>query len=349
MKKFIWRTAAFAFPVLMIMIGINGTAAYIKSRGVTERRMADNIAQGYYVTNLAKYDDRLFQKFLIERMDSLPEEIVLGSSRSMQITHQFAVYDKFYNSSLFGAYVDEIAAVYDLYERRGAPLKRVVIGIDPWIFRGDRDREYMTLEQEYKEISARLQVSVLRRSSCWRYVDRLISPSRIGESLRFLAQVIRPDSELFVATLDSLNTGATEYSDGSYSVTEAERKVSREELTVFDVNRHLGHNFTHLSEDEQRFFKKFVLYLKNKGIEVVLVFAPYHPVVWDYVPQADSMVIKTERVVRKFAEENGIEVIGTYDPSVYGLDVTAFINGGHPKKEVFEYLFSENSPGNPNF
>lgn len=329
--------------MLVLIVSVNGTADYMSDKGETERRMVSILAGGgAYVTGLGKYNDRLFQKLMVEeRMDSLPEEIVLGSSRAMQITHEFSRYDRFYNCALFGGYLDDMVAVYGLYEEADAPLKRVVIGIDPWIFKGDKVREYKTLTGQYKNMAVKIGVTVPAGCPVWDKAGRLVSVSRVGESLRNILSHLRQEPGVFAATQDSLNTGATEYPDGSYSVTEAERNATREELTHFDVNRHLSKDFTQLSEYEQELFRKFIYYLKNKGIEVVLVFAPYHPVVWDRVKMSDRMVLETERVVRKLAAENHIEVLGTYDPTIYGLDVMAFINGGHPKKEVFYYVYGK--------
>lgn len=329
-------------PGLVLVLSVNGAADYLNNRGETERRMVRIIVGGSYVTGLDKYNDRLFQKLMVEEgMDNLPEEIVLGSSRAMQITHEFSHYDRFYNSALFGGYLDDMVAVYGLYEEAGAPLKRVVIGIDPWIFRGEKVREYRTLAGQYRSMAAKIGVLAPRSCTFWDEAGGLVCVSRVGESFRNILRYLRPEAGMFVATRDSLNTGATEYPDGSYSVTEAERNASREELTHFDVNRHLDKNFTQLSKYEQELFMKFVGYLKNKGIEVVLVFAPYHPVVWERVKISDRMVLETERVVREFAAESNIEVLGTYDPTVYDLDVMAFINGGHPKKEVFYHVYGE--------
>lgn len=330
-----------AFPVLMVTAGINGTADYMKNCGRTEWRMANIIAGGSYVTGLAKYNDRLFLKALIGQMDSLPQEVVLGSSRVMQITHEFAKYGRFYNSAVFGAQLEDIVGVYGLYEMNGAPLERVIIGIDPWIFRGDSGREYETLNEQFRAICVKIGIPVPLELPLWSRFDKLVSVSKVRESLGYISTMVWSDAGQFVPTKDSLNIGATEYSDGSYSVSEAERNVSREELTHFDMNAHLNKGFTRLSDYQQELFRKFVLYLKGRNMEVVLLFVPYHPLVWERVRVSDRMVLETERVVRKFAADNNIQVLGTYDPAVYKLDVMSFLNGGHPKKEVFDYVFGE--------
>lgn len=51
------------------------------------------------------------------------------------------------------------------------------------------------------------------------------------------------------------------------------------------------------------------------------------------------MTLETEYVVREFATQNQIEVKGSYNPAVYDLDVQHFLNGGHPKRDVFYPIF----------
>lgn len=311
--------------------------------GVIEQQMCDNILQGKYVTNLIKYNDRLFQRLMIAQMDSLPCEIVLGSSRAMQITNEFATLHPFYNSAVFGGVLEDIMGVYNMYETHKAPIKRIIIGVDPWIFKEDKTLiESYTLEDDYKEMCHKIGSDSYVTNSLLGYVNQLSNISMLKSTMiGIVKQKIFPDRTLFKPTTDSLNIGETEYTDGAYSVSQQEREQSREKLLNIDVNHHLNHNFTILNQAKIDQFEKFIHYIKTQGKEVILVFAPYHPLVWEQVSTKDPMVIETYNHVTNFAAKNKIEVAGSYDPNIFDFDVIDFINGGHPKKQVFYKILNK--------
>ncbi len=90
MKKFIRKVVITSFPIVIILIGVNyfGDAAKLFDSEY-EKMMAAIVLNGNYVTNITDYDERIFQKELINGMNNSPEVLVIGSSRTMLINSRF--------------------------------------------------------------------------------------------------------------------------------------------------------------------------------------------------------------------------------------------------------------------
>lgn len=344
MKKFLIKTLLITLPILTIVITINIYSKHQDCNGLVEQKMVNTIKSGYNVTNLSKYNDRMFQKLMIEQMDTLPEQIVLGSSRAMQITHNYKSYEHFYNSAVFGGYLEDMLALYAIYEANQAPLKNIIIGIDPWIFKGDENKAGGTLYDRYDYMCSVLQIEIPNKVS--HKISILTDYLSLSNIWPTIQTMVSNKNKLFTPTMDSLCIGETEYIDGSYSVTKDEREASRSELTHIDISHHINKNFIQLNLKEIEIFEKFTLHLQNKGLNITFVFAPIHPVVWQKVLIDDKMVIATEKLVKDFATKHQMEVMGTFDPTIYGFDVMDFINGGHPKRQVFDSIIIWNGSVN---
>ena len=92
-KGFTKDTVKFCLKILYFLPFIILIAAFnylvdpanIFAGGKSERKMAEYIGNGYNVYHNANYDERITQKFIIEKNKDHPEIIVIGSSRSMGI------------------------------------------------------------------------------------------------------------------------------------------------------------------------------------------------------------------------------------------------------------------------
>lgn len=345
MRKFLIKTVLFVIPILLFITGVNSYSWHKYNTGDVEREMVKNILNDKYITNLAQYNDRLFQKLIVEQKDSLPREIVLGSSRSMQLTHEFATLKPFYNSSVYGGQINDMLAIYNIYEENNAPIERIILNVDPWIFKED-DIVFSCsypLQDQYFKMCEEIGTKPRYRIGGIDILIHLISLKEFFSSLRSLyrpAGAYEAGAVLFKPTTDSLGSGETEYLDGSYSVFEQERNHTREELLAIDADYHINKKFTAFNQSQVREFENFVLYLKNKGVHVVLLFAPFHPLVYERSLTKDKMSLKTERYVKTFAANNNIETLGSYNPHLYNLEVIEFLNGGHPKKTAFYSIFN---------
>ena len=114
MKSFFIKILLLCFSVFATIIPINYFVdpANIFGNGAYEKGISDYLIQGYHVVNIMNYDERLLQKFYIESLKNGPKTIVLGSSRSMQLSSRL-LSQQVINNGVSGASVEDLLAIYN--------------------------------------------------------------------------------------------------------------------------------------------------------------------------------------------------------------------------------------------
>ena len=135
MKKFIVKTSLSSFVIIFFLIITNylGDNAKLYSKGY-ENKIAKILIDGYNVTNINNYDERILQREWINQLGKSPDIVVLGSSRSMMIREKDFENTKLMNNTVSGASIQDLIAIYQLYKTKNLLPKTFVIGLDPWIF-----------------------------------------------------------------------------------------------------------------------------------------------------------------------------------------------------------------------
>jgi hypothetical protein len=74
------------------------------------------------------------------------------------------------------------------------------------------------------------------------------------------------------------------------------------------------------------------VYLKANGTRVILVLIPFHPIMFEDLKSHPEFrqVLLEESYFREFAREQGISLLGAYDPGAVGCSGTEFFDGLHP-------------------
>lgn len=74
--------------------------------------------------------------------------------------------------------------------------------------------------------------------------------------------------------------------------------------------------------------------LKERGVQIVIVLNPYHPHVWKCVSAMTCDAMQTvEPAVRELAQRQGLRVVGSYNPAVFGFAETDFRDDAHLSKD----------------
>jgi len=85
-------------------------------------------------------------------------------------------------------------------------------------------------------------------------------------------------------------------------------------------------------------FQDFINYLVQQKHEVQILLVPVHPLVYQ---SAKTALMKMEKEVRQMAYNDGIKVMGSYDPSTFALTDADFLDGTHPKVYIYSKLLGE--------
>jgi len=88
--------------------------------------------------------------------------------------------------------------------------------------------------------------------------------------------------------------------------------------------------------------ESFVSYLKDNDVKVTLVLSPYHPQLYQLMESRKPIFLELERWYRDFADENEIQIIGSYDGRKFGCSGEEFFDGMHPKSSCLNKLFINN-------
>jgi len=352
MRKFLQRLLYYLpIPILIIAINYYVDPANLYNEKY-ESGIADILVQGKNVTNIINCNDELLQKFYIEKMNDCPSAIALGSSRILLISGAHFKEQKFINNGVRGgASLEDVLAIYYLYEKKGCKIQKIVIGLEP-AFLNDNNNQILwkVLQNEYSTILNKIgqfpavDVSIYPPYRYEKYKE-LLSISYLKTSLTFFKDGFHKSS--YRPTNIDINDGYTRRIDGSVSYNNGWRNAPaksveegvRAQIAINQIKT-LG-NFENLSEHYKLIFASFVDYLQKQNIEVEFFFAPYHPILYDYFTKNDAyhMVIDAENYFREYANNHNIKVYGSYDPGKFKLDNSDFMDGVHCKVKAIDKIF----------
>ncbi|GAP71789.1 hypothetical protein SAMD00024442_18_32 [Candidatus Symbiothrix dinenymphae] len=351
MKKFFIRLLFF-IPVPLLIVATNYFVdpANLFREGY-ESGIVDYWLQGYnVVTGIVNYDERSLQRQYIEKMPECPTEIVLGSSRVFLIGQTMTGNDRLMNHGVSGASLEDLMAIYYLYEKKGCnQLHKVLIGLDPWLLNVNHgDTRWKTLKNEYNAFAnillkkgERLQFGA-SWSNFYKYAE-LFSLSYLKSSIAYLRA---PKNPVYKPTKEAINEDATRRMDGSIDYGAAFRNLSKEEIDK-EITKALNHhpiyhmgNFTSLNKDYCLLFSNYIEYLQQKNIEVEFVLAPLHPQVYDYFQKSEyyKIGLDAETYFVNYATKHQITVYGSFNPEKYRLGEFDFYDGFHPKEATIEKI-----------
>lgn len=346
MGRFLNKLALLSIPIFFLLFGVNyfGDPAKLFDSEY-EKQMAKILLNGNFVTNIANYDDRVFQKECINRFTRTPDVIILGSSRTMLISSTYFEGQSFFNNSVVGASIEDFIALFQLYMERNSLPKKIIIGIDPWLLNENNGQSrWKSLEYFYNNYYKKYN-SKSKSYYTYKY-DQLISLSYFQASIKALS---KKESEYSkpILTQKKYNETNTKMTDGSLVYGETFRNASQVVINskmkaYIQGDIYSIEHFGTISNDIWNEFIGFVLDLNDKNITIDFFLTPYAPLVFDKVSKEYPNVIRTEDLINDFAKDNKIEVFGSFNPHKLRFDETYFYDGIHCKeKGIEEILINE--------
>lgn len=337
MQKFINKIIIISLPVLIVLITVNyfGDAARIFDSEY-EKEMAEILMNGSYVTNISNYDERIFQKELINRMNNAPEILVLGSSRTMLINSTYFPNQTFFNNSVSGASIEDIIALFQMYKERSILPNKIIIGIDPWLLNENNGQSrWKSLEYFYNKYNKKTG-SILATNSSYKYSE-LFSLSYFQASIKSLPKLFSGTSRP-IATQEKYNETNTKLSDGSL-VYRADYRNATQNYINSKIEGYIAgniysiENFETISDEIWTEFQNFVSTLRKEHISIEFFLCPYAPIVYDKIAKEYPNVLQSESLIVNFAHDKGIKVHGSFNPYDLRFDEKYFYDGMHCKEK----------------
>jgi hypothetical protein len=118
----------------------------------------------------------------------------------------------------------------------------------------------------------------------------------------------------------------------------AEKKISSPANTI--TLRFLQ-DFANLSHTG--LFEDLVGYLKNNGVDIVLVLLPINPSLYEHLEKSPKgrFILSVEEYLRGVASRHGTQIIGSYDPRPYGFTGKDFFDTIHGHDAVARKVMAE--------
>lgn len=345
MRKFLINTLIFLVPIILVIISVNyfvDPAKIFDKKHINE--IIDIIKNGSYVTNLKNYNERLFQKNYITDISIKHDVVFIGSSRGMLINESFFPNKNFYNHGVSGACIYDIIGIYQLLKQNNKIPKRIIIGIDPWIFNDNHGQIKWRVFQ--KEINTFLNSHALFTFPETYKYQQLFSLSYFQISFshlinkkcgnHFPTPTMKINNKLNTKLLD----GSIDYGYQTYK--RPEQIIKNRIQNELSRSMYRISEFKAVSEQLQTLFTKLIKYMISNDIEVEFYIEPYHPLLYNRVKKQYPLVIKTENLINKIADSNKISVYGSFNPNILNIKGDQFYNGLHCKEDAVRFIIQQN-------
>ncbi|HEY3276406.1 MAG TPA: DUF1574 family protein [Syntrophorhabdaceae bacterium] len=312
---------------------------------------AKALTRGLIVAGFRNMDERQFQELIIENDERKLDTIVLGSSRSMEFRgHLFKkdLNDYFFNHSVSGASLEDHIAIIGIYKnKKGYIPKRIIIGVDPWIFNKNAGQNrWQSIGAYYEAIIKDIygkKIKVVASSSgvkykqlvTWDYtianIKALLMPSKRNRF--YIVETVNTDDSLRASDGSNYYPYKTRFKEQNEVEKDAKAYAKS---PVYSLEK-----FCELSNVQ--LFEDFIQYLQKNGAEVILFLPPYHPVTYDLLVNKNEYKIlaDVEKYLKNYSIHNNLRLIGSYDAKQHKLGNEDFFDGMHSRDVVVERLFSD--------
>ncbi len=345
-KLFVINTLLFSLVLISAIAIFNykfdNFGFFQKNNGILHSAKA--IASKNNVAGLENYDEREFQKLVIENFLEYPETIVLGSSRAMMIKSSMIDPSKFlFNHSVSGASLEDYIAITGIYDNKNILPKKIILGIDPWVFNQNSGASgWKTLSDEYIQMMSKISKKEYLRVP--RNKNKYLQLINFENTKNNVSHLYEP---VTMRIVKSENIDAViKRGDGSI-IYPFKVRFQKDDITRKNAKEYVSkelyclENFKQLSKIKD--FEAFIFYLMRKGVHIEFVLFPYHPIVYDYIEtnRDYSNVLNAEKYLIDFAKRNSLKLYGSYNPYKLQVSSQAFTDGMHGKEAIAEKILTD--------
>ena len=331
--------AAFMAVVVGVNIGVDPANII---RNDYAKQAAEIVAAGDNVTNLLNFDDREFVNQYAQLRKDDVDVLVLGSSRSLQVTKDVTGVDSTFCAGVTGADLRDCIAAYMQFRQNGKTPQQVVICAEYWFLsngnlNGRAKTEMyeqfcqLTGNQPFKTSSQKLDK-----------VKEMVSFSYFQTSLDYLFTEKGDIKLAAVSTAD--NAYPTRRADGSYSYEEEYRNRDIIDIDADAVSsthyNSIDYTFNGVDDQLVKQFEDFIRFIQADGAQVVLQLAPLHPIYYNHMAQGQryAPMLATQDYFYSLQDTLGVQCFGGYNPADFGMVNTDFYDAQHPTAQgIYKY------------
>ncbi|MDR2018372.1 MAG: hypothetical protein LBQ00_05835 [Syntrophobacterales bacterium] len=348
LKRFFAILLALLTLVTFFNIFVDGVGIFSLGSGL--KYMTLSLLNGKMIAGRMSYDEREFQRLVVEQYSARRDMVVIGSSRTMVLRKRFIGGNPdFFNHSVSGAVLQDLFGIVGLYREKGIFPATVILGIDPWMFNKNNGlgKSWRTLDSCYQEITAEIKnlrdggtaqknkTETISKESRFARYAQLINLDYTIQNLEFL----RSGNKLRITDTVEIDDFVRE-PDGSIHFPYGMRRMRMIKDGPSNAMPDIYFkDFKSLYGTGQ--FEGLVHYLNRQEVRVVFFLPPFHGAAYQscFTNSKYGIVPEIETYIRDFAQQNGIAVIGSYNPALYGFKGEDFFDGTHAHETVMKKLF----------
>lgn len=339
--KPLFRLISLLLAFLLVIFTVNFVAdpANIMNQSY-EETLVDILVSGQNAAHVDNMDDRRFLQLYSQARTQPIDTLVLGSSRTMQISPKVTGDKNTMVASVTGSDLRDVINSYFLFEKQGFTPKTVVISLEMWyLSEGNLDNRADV--QEYEHFCASQGLDPIRTSSA--RVNRMknfFSFSYFQSSVDYLIKH-HFHKEVPVPTSEYVEDTPVKRADGTYGYDKAFRERPQEQVDQSAADKeivdHIAAGFVGISKPLCAQLDAFITYLQEQGIQVRLLFSPVHPDYYRFMksrPERYAQAFESETIYRDMAKKHGVGFYGGMDPEPLGVTNADFYDEVHPKEEA---------------
>lgn len=354
--------AALFAPIVLFMMAFNYTVdcSGMFQGDQTLRAIVEMLFAGSNVAGYDQFNERQrdMLELVVEKFDTAPNTVAIGSSRILQMNTELAGLEQgeFFNCGLTGADFLDILGSYYLFEKNGKLPETLIVGVDPWAFNANSvdARSDKTLYAEFLTNCLGIDTPYTAPDAREKWTA-LYSPSYFQDNVSYLrrtgGEIVQPT----VVSGEALYEQSTEVkmADGSilYPIEMREKSqqaIDDDALATTNYGMLNLEDYEELDAERMELFEAFLTYVRGKGVNVIVLLSPYHPIDYDYMsetkPEHYASFLATEPAVRRIAAACGVPVYGSYNPyAIPGVTNADFYDALHCRGECIAKFF----PGVP--
>ena len=303
-----------------------------------EYRLAYDLSNNSYVY-FENLDERKFMEGRLLYPLSPVDSVVVGSSRVMQINSS-VIGHNIQSFTVSGASIEDDIA-FGLEALAKLHYENIYISADPWLLnRNDGQNRYQSVDDLYSYWATRMH-SRLSPMPFLNNDSRTVNNSSVSTYFRTLRSLITIDNQNNIPSHGEIEAIAKKSYDGSHIYNERYAMSPNENISV-GFSGLLNYAMEDFVYDDEAIsnLESFVSYLKQNNVNVTLVLSPYHPQLYQLMQAERPIFLELENWFREFANENEIQIIGSYDGGRVGCMGDEFYDGMHPKGSCMLKLFS---------
>ncbi len=359
-RLFLGQVALIICLFLATILTIN---YFVDASQVITTKSSTNMARlalsGKIVAVPKNYNERVYQVSIIEQMQSMPETIVIGSSRGMYLGKDITGFDSIYNHGVSGACMEDYYALLGLYDKKFLKLpKRIIIEVSPWVFYENnpdsRWSENITYRSACKDFYEKVNKETFNRTNLKKENPYISIPY-----FQYNIEAIKEKGcKAFITQPAKVSNNTSEqadYPDGTIRYDASlelpnPKRLEKVNSTNRGVTYENVHKMKKIGAKQKSDFEKLINYLLEKNIEIMLYLQPFSATQCKFIYEKNTNPVfaKVEKYLTDFSTQcnmtnigkrNNIKVIGSYNAKYYNLSDESFIDFMHLDKAGTAYVW----------